>query len=65
MSSALETRNPLPLGQSDFRALRDEKCVYVDKTALMFELCRGCRKVFVSRPRRFGKSLFLNVLRWY
>lgn len=61
MSSALETRNPLPLGQSDFRALRDEKCVYVDKTALMFELCRGCRKVFVSRPRRFGKSLLVST----
>lgn len=61
MSSALETRNPLPLGQSDFRALRDEKCLYVDKTALMFELCRGCRKVFVSRPRRFGKSLLVST----
>ncbi|MBE5692140.1 MAG: hypothetical protein EGQ34_04475 [Sutterella sp.] len=61
MSSALETRNPLPLGQSDFRALRDEKCVYVDKTALMFDLCRGCRKVFVTRPRRFGKSLLVST----
>lgn len=61
MSSAFEIRNPLPLGQSDFRALRDEKCVYVDKTALMSELCRGSCKVFVTRPRRFGKSLLISA----
>ena len=62
MSSVFETGNPLPLGQSDFRALRDEKCVYVDKTALIFELCRGTRKVFVTRPRRFGKSLLASTI---
>ena len=54
-------RQPLPLGRSDFAALRHDGCIYVDKTAQIFELCRDSSKVFLSRPRRFGKSLLVSA----
>ena len=60
-SAGIESRQPIPLGQSDFRALRDEQCVYADKTAFIYQLCSESRKVFISRPRRFGKSLLVSA----
>ncbi len=51
----------LPKGQSSFAALRASNCVYVDKTATIAELAKNERFVFLSRPRRFGKSLLLST----
>lgn len=56
-----ENMQPLSLGTSTFSALRSSNEVYVDKTALMYELCRRRSKIFLSRPRRFGKSLLLST----
>ena len=54
----------LPIGISSFKRLREEGCVYVDKTKFAFELIdSGHRLFFLSRPRRFGKSLFFSMLK--
>ena len=49
---------------SDFAKLRQNGCIYVDKTAILHELaCDPGRSLyFISRPRRFGKSLMLSTL---
>lgn len=52
---------PLPLGRSTFSTLRAKNELYVDKTDLIFELCRHDAKIFLSRPRRFGKSLLVST----
>ena len=52
---------PLPLGTSDFAALRSEGQIYVDKTSLIYEIASKRQKFFLSRPRRFGKSLLIST----
>ncbi|MDE0094962.1 MAG: AAA family ATPase, partial [Gammaproteobacteria bacterium] len=52
----------LPIGIQDFRTLREEGCYYVDKTPLIRELLDRGRYYFLSRPRRFGKSLLVDTL---
>ena len=53
-----------PVGIQDFEKLRTNGCVYVDKTDLIYDLSRKyC--VFLSRPRRFGKSLLSSTLKYY
>jgi len=53
----------LPIGIQTFRKIVEENCVYVDKTDIAFDLIQHYSYVFLSRPRRFGKSLFLDTLR--
>ena len=54
------------LGLSDYRALREGGFVYVDKTALIRDvLDDGAQVLLVPRPRRFGKTLNLSMLRCY
>ena len=57
------TRRRLPIGIQTFRKLREQDCYYVDKTAFIERLLRGGTHYFLSRPRRFGKSLFLDTLK--
>jgi hypothetical protein len=53
----------LPIGIQDFVSIREEGYVYVDKTARIHELITGSGRVFfLSRPRRFGKSLLCSTL---
>lgn len=52
---------PLPVGNSDFQALRLCNQIYVDKTELVFRLARLREKFFLARPRRFGKSLLIST----
>ena len=51
-------------GVCDFEKLiLNKKAKYVDKTALLYELCNDAdQQLFISRPRRFGKSLMLSTL---
>lgn len=51
----------LSLGTSSFRALRQARQIYVDKTQLIFDLASQRRKYFLARPRRFGKSLLIST----
>lgn len=55
------TLQPLPIGTSDFEALRDAGQIYVDKTALVYQLASLRQKFFLTRPRRFGKSLLVTT----
>ena len=56
------TRQKLPIGIQTFREIREENCYYVDKTAFALKLIAAGKYYFLSRPRRFGKSLFLDTL---
>ena len=51
-----------PVGIQDFNKLRSLEYVYVDKTAFVWKMARKGGYYFLSRPRRFGKSLFLSTL---
>ena len=55
------TRRRLPIGIQTFRRIREEGCYYVDKTAYIRRLLDEGTHYFLSRPRRFGKSLFLDT----
>ena len=51
----------LPLGTSNFSALRQGNEIYVDKTRLVYKLAQSRGKIFLARPRRFGKSLLIST----
>ena len=53
----------LPIGIQTFREVRERECYYVDKTAYIRRLLDEGKHYFLSRPRRFGKSLFLDTLK--
>ncbi|UTD12417.1 ATP-binding protein [Treponema denticola] len=55
----------LPIGLQSFEVMRNEGFVYVDKTEYVVKLAAESRVFFLSRPRRFGKSLFLSTLKAY
>ncbi len=55
----------LPIGIQNFESLRKDGYLYVDKTALVYKLATTGRYYFLSRPRRFGKSLLLSTLHAY
>ncbi len=55
----------IPYGLTDFERIVTGNYYYVDKTRYIAEVERGASFFFLIRPRRFGKSLFLNVMRWY
>ena len=57
------TRRQLPIGIQDFRTIREQDCYYVDKTPHIRRLVEAGRHWFLSRPRRFGKSLLIDTLR--
>jgi len=53
----------LPIGIQNFREIREENYIYIDKTQEAYALINSYKYSFLSRPRRFGKSLFLDTLR--
>ena len=55
----------LPIGIQDFESIRNDNYEYVDKTEYIYRLVNSGKPYFLSRPRRFGKSLFLSSLRAY
>ena len=55
----------LSTGLSDFAAIRRGGAIYVDKTDMVFELTRLPQSFFLSRPRRFGKSLLVSTFENY
>ena len=57
------TRRRLPIGMQTLRKIREEGCYYVDKTSYIARLVDEGTHYFLSRPRRFGKSLFLDTLK--
>jgi hypothetical protein len=63
MTPPILPRRKLPIGIQSFAKLREEGCYYVDKTAHALQLIDSGSYYFLSRPRRFGKSLFLDTLK--
>ena len=57
------SKRRLPIGIQTFREVREDTCYYVDKTAYIRRLLDEGKHYFLSRPRRFGKSLFLDTLK--
>ena len=54
-----------PVGKYDFKSIREEGYVYVDKTQFIPLLLEGTNYYFLARPRRFGKSMFLSTLEYF
>ncbi len=57
------TRRRLPIGIQTFREIRETDCYYVDKTPWIGRLLDEGKHYFLSRPRRFGKSLLLDTMK--
>ncbi len=61
----MEAVKKLPIGIEDFQEIRTENFYYVDKTGLIRDLLCSWGKVnLFTRPRRFGKSLNMNMLKY-
>ncbi len=54
----------LPIGISDFKKLIENDYIYVDKTKYIYEILKNGGYIFISRPRRFGKSLLLSTIEY-
>ena len=54
-----------PIGIQNFESLRRDNYFYIDKTALIYQMVKTGRYYFLSRPRRFGKSLLVSTLEAY
>ena len=61
----MATLQNLPIGIQDFESLREDGYLYVDKTEQMWRLTHTGRYYFLSRPRRFGKSLLMSTIKAY
>ena len=61
----MNTPRKLPLGVQSFEKLRRDGYLYIDKTSFLWQLVQVSSPYFLSRPRRFGKSLFLSTLAAY
>ena len=55
----------LPIGIQTFEKMRAEGCLYVDKTAIIYQIVATKVPYFLSRPRRFGKSLLISTFEAY
>jgi hypothetical protein len=59
----MSQKKRLPIGIQTFREIRENNYYYVDKTQMALDLVNEAKHFFLSRPRRFGKSLFLDTLK--
>lgn len=61
----MEELKKLPIGEQEFELLRRENRLYIDKTDLIYQMIQDGIYYFLSRPRRFGKSLLLSTIEAY
>ena len=61
----MEQMRKLPIGIQTFDKLREGNFLYVDKTAMIYQIASTSTPYFLSRPRRFGKSLLLSTFEAY
>ncbi len=64
MCGGIKMLKRLPIGEQDFAGLVEFNAIYADKTELIYNLSNLSKYVFLSRPRRFGKSLLISTLRY-
>ena len=55
----------LPVGIQTFSTIMEENMLYVDKTEYIWKMIHTSNYIFLSRPRRFGKSLLVSTLQAY
>ena len=60
-----KTLKQLPVGIQTFEKIIAQDCLYVDKTAYIHKMLKASNYIFLSRPRRFGKSLLVSTLQSY
>lgn len=61
----MTAKRNLPIGIQTFEEFREKNYIYIDKTSFIDKLVNSGKPYFLSRPRRFGKSLFLSTLKSY
>ncbi len=61
----MKKKRMMPVGIQTFEKIRTSNYVYVDKSEFVWKLAQSSTPYFLSRPRRFGKSLFLSTLEAY
>ena len=61
----MDLSRKLPIGIQDFKKLRKNGCIYVDKSEFIYNLSQVQSPYFLSRPSRFGKSLLLSTMEYY
>jgi hypothetical protein len=54
----------LPIGKTNFATIRKKGCYYADKTGLLYSLVKEENPIFLSRPRRFGKTILVSTLKY-
>ena len=57
--------NLYPVGIQSFREIREGNYLYIDKTELIYRMVKTGKYYFLSRPRRFGKSLLVSTIEAY
>ncbi|SHE62500.1 PD-(D/E)XK nuclease superfamily protein [Marinitoga hydrogenitolerans DSM 16785] len=55
----------LPIGDSDFKTVIEDNAYYIDKSMLIKEIITGGRVILITRPRRFGKTLNMSMLKYF
>ena len=65
MITTKNIKRRLPVGIQSFVEIRRTGCVYIDKTDIVWELVNGVKFNYLSRPRRFGKSVLVDTLQSY
>jgi hypothetical protein len=55
----------LPIGMDDFKALIEENCYFVDKSMLLKEIWQDNKYILITRPRRFGKTLNMSMMKYF
>ncbi|OQY09207.1 MAG: hypothetical protein B6I29_03875 [Marinitoga sp. 4572_148] len=55
----------LPIGDSDFKTIIEDNMYYIDKSMLIKEIIEGGRVISITRPRRFGKTLNMSMLKYF
>ena len=61
----MEQMRKLPIGIQTFEDIREGGVLYVDKTAMIYQIAHIGKPYFLSRPRRFGKSLLISTFEAY
>jgi hypothetical protein len=55
----------LPIGRSDFKSIIKDNMYYVDKTLLIKDVLNSGDVVLIARPRRFGKTLSISMMKYF
>lgn len=60
-----KTLKRLPVGLQTYEKVVEQNCLYIDKTEYIWKMMNISNYIFLSRPRRFGKSLLVSTLQAY